>query len=93
MLILAQDRKSVYNFDNLEGLMIRERKYIIAYGSDGDGWYTLGEYESEEICMAIILEFTNFYGVCKDSGLTAYYMPPKNYAEYKSGNYKEGGLH
>ena len=82
MTILTQDQTAVYNFDNLEGIAIEHDFQVYAYGRQD--YYFLGEYESKAMARAVILEFNK----CRLAGLDSYYMPPKDFVNYKNG-YKD----
>ena len=85
MIIVSQDKKAIYNFDNISSIQIEECNgtyNLIVYDQINDR-DSLGTYETEERAKEVLQEIIKIYECCRTKDLkiygyntgNTYYMP------------------
>ena len=85
MIIVSQDKKVIYNFDNISSIQIEECNgtyNLIVYDQINDR-DSLGEYKSKERAREVLQEIIKIYEYCRNKDLkiygyntgNTYYMP------------------
>lgn len=89
MIIVSQDRKSIYNFENIKSIDIVDNEIYLTDDILADRGTRIGQYETEERAKEVLQEILERYNVLKknttyaqgDSGFTFnghyYYEMPK----------------
>lgn len=65
MIIVSQDKKSIYNFDNIKSIDIVENEIYITDDILMDEGARIGEYATEERAKEVLQEIVNYASVSK----------------------------
>ena len=80
MLIVSQDKISIYNFDNIKSIDVIEKEIYITDNILAGAGACIGEYETEERTKEILQEIVTAYtgdGVVENEGYVCFEMPEK----------------
>lgn len=81
MIIVSQDKEKIVNFDNVNMILVREKKIISfdnTFNSGTDDGDLIGVYETKERAKEVLKEIYEFYEVAKryecssNNGLTIF---------------------
>ena len=65
MIIVSQDKKSIYNFDNIKSIDIVKNEIYITDDILMDEGARIGEYETEQRAKEVLQEIVNYASVSK----------------------------
>lgn len=80
MIIVSQDKKSIYNFDNIKLIDVLENEIYITDDILSDAGACIGEYETEERAKEVLQEIITAYtgdGVVENEGYVCFEIPEK----------------
>lgn len=81
MIVVSQDKEGIVNFDNVNMILVREKKIISfdnTFNSGTDDGDLIGVYETKERAKEVLKEIYEFYEVAKryecssNNGLTIF---------------------
>ena len=71
MIIVSQDRKSIYNFENIKSIDIVDNEIYQTDNSLADRWTRIGQYETEERAKEVLQEIIKYYNLLKKDSVYA----------------------
>lgn len=66
MIIVSQDRESIYNFENIKSIDIVENEIYLTDDILADRGTRIGQYETEKRAKEVLEEITENYGTSID---------------------------
>ena len=71
MIIVSQDRKSIYNFENIKSIDIVDNEIYLTDDILADRGTRIGQYETEERADEVLQEIIKHYNLLKKASVYA----------------------
>lgn len=71
MIIVSQDRESIYNFENIKSIDIVDNEIYLTDDILADRGTRIGQYETEERAKEVLQEIIKYYNLLKKDSVYA----------------------
>lgn len=71
MIIVSQDRESIYNFENIKSIDIVDNEIYLTDDILADRGARIGQYETEERAKEVLQEIIKYYNLLKKDSVYA----------------------